>query len=83
MGSFHSAAFRLALETGTSLIPICMTGNEIVMPKGSSLLRPGTIRVRQLPPIEWEAVSSLTPFALKKRVWELMDRELAIMEGVV
>jgi 1-acyl-sn-glycerol-3-phosphate acyltransferase len=82
MGSFHSAAFRLALETGTSLIPICMTGNEIVMHKGSSLLRPGTIRVRQLSPIEWETVSSLTPFALKRRIWELMDRELAIMEGV-
>ena len=81
MGNFHSAAFRLALETGTSLIPVCMTGNEIVMPKGSSLLRPGTIRVRQLPPLEWENISGMTPFALKRRVWDMMKRELSVMEG--
>ena len=81
MGSFHSAAFRLALDTGTPLIPICITGNEIVMPKGVSLLKPGTIRVRQLPPLSWDEFRGMTPFALKKRVWDLMDRELSVMES--
>lgn len=80
MGSFHSAAFRLALATGTPLVPLCLSGNEIVMPKGASLLRPGTIVVRQLPPVTREQYDGLSPFALKKLIWETMDKELALME---
>lgn len=80
MGSFHGAAFRLALETGVPLVPLCLSGNEIVMPKGASLLRPGTITVRQLPPVTQEQYAGLTPFALKRLIWDIMDKELALME---
>jgi 1-acyl-sn-glycerol-3-phosphate acyltransferase len=83
LGSFHSAAFRLALATGTPVIPLCMTGNEVVMPKGSPLLHPGTIRVRQLMPIITDDFAGQAPFVFKKRVWEIIDRELAMMEGRV
>lgn len=81
MGSFHSSAFRLALESGRPLVPLCISGSDIVMPKGASLLRPGTIVVRQLLPVTPDQYVGLTPFALKKHVWDLMDRELSLMEG--
>jgi len=83
MGSFHGAAFRLALEAGVPIVPLCITGNETVMPKGSALLRPGTIRVRQLPAVDRSEYGELSHFALKKRIWDMIDRELATMESAL
>jgi 1-acyl-sn-glycerol-3-phosphate acyltransferase len=80
MGSFHSAAFRLALETKASVVPLCITGNENIPPKGSLLLRPGTIRVRRLPAITWDEYKDLSAFAFKNRVWHIIDSELSVME---
>jgi 1-acyl-sn-glycerol-3-phosphate acyltransferase len=80
MGSFHGAAFRLALESRAAVVPLCISGSENIPPKGSSLLRPGTIRVRRLPAITWNDYKDLTAFAFKNRVWKTIDRELAMME---
>lgn len=80
MGSFHGAAFRLALETKTPVVPLCITGNERIPPKGSLLLRPGIIRVRRLPAITWEEYNDLNAFAFKNRVWHVIDAELTRME---
>jgi 1-acyl-sn-glycerol-3-phosphate acyltransferase len=80
MGSFHGAAFRLALESRASVVPICITGNENIPPKGSLLLRPGTIRVRRLPSITWDEYKDLNAFAFKNRVWHIIDEELSVME---
>jgi len=81
MGSFHGAAFRLALETKTPLVPLCISGSENIPPKGSLLLRPGTIRVRRLPAITWDEYKDLTAFAFKNRVWKIIDQELSNMES--
>jgi 1-acyl-sn-glycerol-3-phosphate acyltransferase len=83
MGSFHSAAFRLALESKTPIVPLCITGNENIPPKGSLLLRPGTIRVRRLPSIVWDEYKDLNAFAFKNRVWHIIDDELSVMEKAV
>jgi 1-acyl-sn-glycerol-3-phosphate acyltransferase len=81
MGAFNSAAFRLAFEAKAAIVPLCITGNEQIPPKGSLWLRPGTIRVRRLPAIPWSEYRDLTSFAFKNRVWKIMDRELDVMEG--
>jgi 1-acyl-sn-glycerol-3-phosphate acyltransferase len=81
MGSFHGTAFRLALAAKVPIVPLCISGNEDKPPKGSPLLRPGTIRIRQLAPIASSEYEHLTPFAFKRKVWDLMDRELAMMES--
>ncbi len=81
MGSFHGAAFRLALETKAAVVPLCITGNENIPPKGSLLLRPGAIRVRRLPAITWEEYKDLNAFAFKNRVWHIIDHELSVMES--
>lgn len=81
MGSFHGAAFRLALASRASVVPLCISGNENIPPKGSLLLQPGTIRVRRLPAISWNEYKDLTAFAFKNRVWKIIDGELAIMEN--
>lgn len=81
MGSFHGAAFRLALETKTPVVPICISGNENIPPKGSLQLRPGSIRVRRLSAITWDEYKDLNAFAFKNRVRHIIERELAAMEG--
>lgn len=81
MGSFHGAAFRLALESKAAVVPLCITGNENIPPKGSLLLRPGTIRVRRLPAITWAEYKDLNAFAFKNRVWHIIDTELSAMEN--
>jgi 1-acyl-sn-glycerol-3-phosphate acyltransferase len=81
MGSFHGAAFRLALESKAAVVPLCITGNENIPPKGSPLLRPGTIRVRRLPAITWDEYKDLNAFAFKNRVWHIIDKELSVMES--
>lgn len=81
MGNFHGAAFRLALETKASVVPLCISGNENIPPKGSLLLRPGTVRVRRLPAITWEEYRDLNAYAFKNRVWQVIDDELRTMDG--
>jgi 1-acyl-sn-glycerol-3-phosphate acyltransferase len=83
MGSFHGSAFRLALETKASIVPICITGSENIPPKGSPLLRSGMIVIRRLPAIVWDEYKDLNAFALKNRVWKIMDLELSTMESRV
>jgi 1-acyl-sn-glycerol-3-phosphate acyltransferase len=83
MGSFHSAAFRLALESKAAVAPLCVSGNEDIPPKGSLLLRPGVIRVRRLPAITPEEYEGLNAFSFKNRVRRVIESELSAMEGGV
>jgi 1-acyl-sn-glycerol-3-phosphate acyltransferase len=81
LGSFHGAAFRLALESKAPVVPLCISGNENIPPKGSLQLRPGSIRVRRLSAIAWDEYKDLNAFAFKNRVRHIIERELAAMEG--
>jgi 1-acyl-sn-glycerol-3-phosphate acyltransferase len=81
MGSFHGAAFRLALASKASVVPLCISGNENIPPKGSLLLRTGSIRVRRLTAITWDEYRELNAYAFKNRVWKIIDRELSLMEN--
>lgn len=81
MGPFHGAMFRLALETGTPILPLCISGNEAIPPRGTLLLNPGRIVLRCLPPVTRDEYRDLTAFQLKNKVRDLISRELAVMEG--
>jgi 1-acyl-sn-glycerol-3-phosphate acyltransferase len=81
MGSFHGAAFRLAFATRAAVVPLCISGNENIPPKGSMMLRPGTIRVRRLSAITWDEYKDLNAYAFKNRVRNIIDQELVNMEG--
>jgi 1-acyl-sn-glycerol-3-phosphate acyltransferase len=83
MGNFHGSAFRLALKSRASIVPLCISGNENVPPKGSFLLRPGTIRIRRLPAITWKDYKEMSVFSLKNKVREVIGNELSLMESAV
>lgn len=81
MGNFHGSAFRLALKSKAPIVPLCICGSENIPPKGSLLLRPGTIRVRRLRAITWSEYREWSVFTLKNRVREIIGNELAVMEN--
>lgn len=83
MGSFHGSAFRLALQSKASIVPLCIVGNENTPPKGSWLMRPGVIRVRRLRAIQWDEYKDMNVFSLKNKVREMMNKEVAVMESVI
>jgi 1-acyl-sn-glycerol-3-phosphate acyltransferase len=80
MGQFHSAIFRVALESRCPIAPLCITGNENIPARGSFLLRPGMIKIHKLAVLQWRDYKNLTAFALKNKVREMMAGELKLME---
>lgn len=80
MGQFHSGIFRLALQTGYPIVPLCIAGNKNIPPVGSFLLRPGIIKMHELTPLRWDEYRALSPYILKKKVREIIKREVNILE---
>ncbi len=80
VGQFHGAIFRVALETGKPIVPICITGNENIPPIGSLLLRPGVIKIHRLKELPWEEYAAFSPYKLKNHVRQIISDEVANME---
>ena len=55
--SFKKGAFVLAIQTEVDVVPAAITGSRAVMPKGTTRIRPGTIRIRFGVPIEVRGMS--------------------------
>jgi len=51
LGVFKRGPFFLAMETGAPVVPVAISGTQKLMPKGSTTIRPGTVRVEMLPVI--------------------------------
>ncbi|PRY87482.1 lysophospholipid acyltransferase family protein [Mongoliibacter ruber] len=49
---FQRGAFRIAIETGTPIMPMAVIGADKIMPRGSLLMRPGKVKVYFSTPIE-------------------------------
>lgn len=49
---FFSGAFRMAIETGLPLVPLCITGTRVLLPPGRRWLSPARVRLRALPPLD-------------------------------
>jgi 1-acyl-sn-glycerol-3-phosphate acyltransferase len=51
MQRFYSGPFKLSLETGVPVIPLCITGTDTVLPPTRRLVRPHKVRLDVLPPV--------------------------------
>jgi 1-acyl-sn-glycerol-3-phosphate acyltransferase len=81
MGQFHGAIFRVALETGAPIVPICLMGNERTPAKGSFIMEPALIRVHRLAALRKEEYQLLSPFKLKNLVRERIQGYIDKVEG--
>lgn len=78
---FYSGAFRLATETGTKVIPLCLTGTDTLLPPGRFWLRPARVRLQALDPVDpADFPGENGHVAMRKAVKERMRRHLEGME---
>jgi 1-acyl-sn-glycerol-3-phosphate acyltransferase len=52
LGEFKKGGFLVALEAGSRVVPVAVTGTRELMPKGGFRMEPGTVRVAVLPPVD-------------------------------
>jgi 1-acyl-sn-glycerol-3-phosphate acyltransferase len=48
---FYSGAFKLAVETGTKIVPLCIAGTDELLPAGRWWLKPARVTLRALKPV--------------------------------
>ena len=82
LNPFYDGAFRIALETGTPLVPVAVAGGGRLMPPRKLIVRPGTIRVQIMPPVPVQALSLAEIPALKARVHAEMENKLQEMHQI-
>ena len=72
--TFQSGAFILLLKSNIPAVPLVLDGTNRVLPKGAKYLRPGTVRVRALPPVDVGQDYTLKDRELLKQViWRKMQ----------
>jgi 1-acyl-sn-glycerol-3-phosphate acyltransferase len=76
LGPFHGSAFRLAQRVGVSIVPLAISGNENIPPRGSLVLHPGRIVVSKLPAVTPDQFKDMTAFKLKNLVRERIRQHL-------
>ncbi|TVP52834.1 MAG: 1-acyl-sn-glycerol-3-phosphate acyltransferase [Mongoliibacter sp.] len=54
---FQKGAFRIAIETGTSIMPMAVIGSDHIMRRGSLLMKPGKVHIYFSNPIDPEQYS--------------------------
>jgi 1-acyl-sn-glycerol-3-phosphate acyltransferase len=52
LGEFKKGAFVAAIESGSRILPVALEGTRELMPKGGLAIRPGSVRVRVLDPVD-------------------------------
>lgn len=77
LADFYDGAFRIAIETQTSIIPFVMINNRKLLPRKNPLLvRPGLITTIFLPEVSVVGLSMDDVPLLKKKVFEVMEEAL-------
>ncbi len=77
---FHSGAFKVAVEAGVPLVPLCIDGTDRFLPAGRILMRPCRIILKALPEIDpTEYAERDGHIRLRKDVKEQMAKALAEM----
>ncbi len=70
LGPFKKGAFHLAIQAGVPIVPIVIHNAGDVAPKNEFVMRPATVRVDVLPPIDTSGWSART---LNKHVTEVRN----------
>ncbi|MEW6185022.1 MAG: lysophospholipid acyltransferase family protein, partial [Thermodesulfobacteriota bacterium] len=77
---FYSGPFKLAVETGVPIVPLCISGTEVLLPAGRWWMRPAWIRLAVLPPVDPKGYEGpLGHIALKKQIKTQMAEKLSAM----
>jgi 1-acyl-sn-glycerol-3-phosphate acyltransferase len=78
---FKNGAFRLAIETGTSILPLALNGTYSALQKGDWRFGVTDAEVRVLDPIDTKGMTSRDVHKLRDRVHAVIADELALMKA--
>jgi 1-acyl-sn-glycerol-3-phosphate acyltransferase len=70
LGEFKKGGFVIAIEARSRIVPVAILGARPLLPRGRFAIRPGTVRVRVLDPIDAAAYS-----------YEERERLVALVQG--
>ena len=73
LGPFKKGAFHLAIQAGVPVVPVVIHNSSDVQPKHATAMRPATVRVDVLPPID---TSSWRARTIDRHVGEVRQRFL-------
>jgi 1-acyl-sn-glycerol-3-phosphate acyltransferase len=75
LGTFGGGAFKLAIQTGTPIVPVVINGTRDALPRGTWVFRHRVHgRMRILPPIETASLREQETEALKQRVFRAIEQ---------
>ena len=83
LGRFQTGGFRLAIMTGTPIVPVVVVGTRILLPRGSWVFRWGVrLQIHVLPPMApaGDDLHQLRPLAaqVRRRMMETYRRQLRV-----
>ena len=64
---FYSGAFRLAQETGVPVVPLCITGTDVMLSPGRFFLHPAKVSLTALEPVDPAAYHGKAGLARMRR----------------
>lgn len=76
LAPFQDGAFRIAVETGTPVVPVVILGAAGLMPARSKLIRPGKIVVEVLPPHPTAGLALNKVKPLKEKIFQQMEEKI-------
>ncbi|MBI9089290.1 MAG: 1-acyl-sn-glycerol-3-phosphate acyltransferase [Desulfobacterium sp.] len=77
---FYSGAFKMSVEAGVPLVPLCITGTDCFFPPARGWFAPCRIKIRMLDPVHPETFNSHLPHCeMKKKVHALMAQNIKSM----
>jgi len=81
LGPFKKGGFVIAIEAGSRIVPVAVHGGRELMPRGGFRVRPGTVRVRVLDPVEAGSYSYDDRNRLVEEVHETIARALEELQA--
>lgn len=79
LGRFYSGAFKLAMDEGVPVVPLCLQGTGAFLPKGKAWVRAASISAKTLAPLdprEFEKFGEQAHIELRKAVKKIYVQEL-------
>jgi 1-acyl-sn-glycerol-3-phosphate acyltransferase len=80
LGRFYSGGFKVSVETGVPMVPLCISGSNRLLPPGRWWLEPAKVSLKVLKPVDPSTFSGPTPhIEMRKTVKSMMAESLAEM----
>ena len=77
LSEFYDGAFRIAIETQTTLMPFVMINNRKLLPRKNPLkVKPGLIKTIFITPVDVKGLSMADLPQLKQKVYTLMEEAI-------